>query len=181
MIRISDLFIDGIESDMFLNFNHHQLITKKWVKKDNKWELVDADNLREWSKEKRIWITKYLNEQIERGGSVKIAYDGGILVGFCSVDGYLLGNTARYANLTMLFVDDEWKRNGIGKCLFEEICKSAVKMNAEKLFISAIPSLETIAFYFSMGCEDAKEIISEYIDTENDRYLEYSLINKNAT
>jgi len=28
-----------------------------------------------------------------------------------------------------------------------------------------------------MGCEDAKEIISEYVDTDQDRYLEYSLAN----
>lgn len=99
-----------------------------------------------------------------------------LFVGFCCIDGYLYGKTAKYANLTMLFVDDEWKRKGIGKALFKEICKYAKKKNAKKLFISAIPSVETIAFYFAMGCIDAKEIITDYIDTKNDRYLEYLLI-----
>lgn len=75
----------------------------------------------------------------------------------------------------MLFVDDKWKRKGLGKKLFDEICKHAAHKGADKLFISAIPSFETVAFYLNMGCEDAKDIISEYIDTENDRYLEYSL------
>ena len=175
MIKIIDLDINSIAPDMFLNFNHYQVITKKWVKTDTEWEVSDADDLRTWSEEKRIWISKYLCEQLERGGSVKLAYNDEVLLGFCSVDGYLLGDTAKYANLTMLFVDDKWKRNGIGKKLFEEICKSAIKMSAEKIFISAIPSVETIAFYFNMGCEDAKEIITAYIDTEHDRYLEYSL------
>ena len=48
-------------------------------------------------------------------------------------------------------------------------------MYADKLFISAIPSFETIAFYFNIGCGDAKEIISEYVDTDQDRYLEFVL------
>ncbi|MDO4332488.1 MAG: GNAT family N-acetyltransferase [Eubacteriales bacterium] len=78
-------------------------------------------------------------------------------------------------SIFLLFVDDEWKRKGVGKALFEAICKCAFVNGADKLFISAIPSVETIAFYFSMGCTDAEEIITDYIDTENDRYLEYRL------
>jgi len=137
--------------------------------------LTEASDLREWDKEKRIWISEYLCQQMKRGGSTVAAFDGDVLVGFCCVDGYLLGKTAKYANLTMLFVDDKWKRKGIGRKLFEKNCRNAAKMKADKLFISGIPSLETVAFYFNMGCEDAKEIISEYIDTEQDRYLEFSL------
>ena len=44
------------------------------------------------------------------------------LVGFCSVDGRLAGKTVKYANLTMLFVDDKWKRKGVGRRLFDKIC-----------------------------------------------------------
>ena len=35
--------------------------------------------------------------------------------------------------------------------------------------------LKQLHFYLNIGCEDVKDIISEYIDTENDRYLEYPL------
>ena len=174
-MEIKNLTCKDITTDMFLNFNHKQLITKKWVNSNGTWELAEASDLREWDKEKRIWISEYLCQQMERGGSTVAAFDGDVLVGFCCADGYLLGKTAKYANLTMLFVDDKWKRKGIGRKLFEENCRNVAKMKADKIFISAIPSFETIAFYFHMGCEDAKEIISEYIDTEYDRYLEYSL------
>lgn len=102
-MEIIDLTVNNIIPDMLLDFNHHQIITKKWVYNNNRWELVETTDLREWSKEKRIWITEYLRQQIERGGSA------------------------------------------------------------------------VVVFYLNMGCEDAKDIISEYIDTENDRYLEYSL------
>ena len=175
MIEYKTLSVTDIVPDMLINFNHYQRIKKKWVRNNKVWELRDASDMREWNHEKRIWITEYLRRQIERGGSVVVAFNGDIIVGFCCVDGYLLGKTAKYANMTMLFVDDNWKRKGIGKKLFHEICKCAVNMQADKLYISAIPSVETIAFYFSMGCEDTKEMIADYMDTENDRYLEYLL------
>lgn len=173
MISIIELDSGKIQQNMLMDFHHQQIIKRKWIM-DNDWKLVGCSDLREWSIEKRIWITHYLQQQVKRGGTVLGAFEKEVLVGFCCIDGYLLGKTAQYANLTMLFIDDEWKRQGIGKLLFENICKCAVKMKADKLFISAIPSFETIAFYFNMGCVDAKEIIQEYVDTENDRYLEFS-------
>ena len=175
MIEVKDLTTNDISPDMLLNFNHHQIITEKWVNRNKKWELVATSDLREWNTEKRIWISDYLRQQIERGGSVVAAFAGDILVGFCCVDGYLVEKTAKYANMTMLFVDDKWKRKGVGRKLFEKICIYAKRMDADKLFISAIPSLDTIAFYFNMGCEDAREIISEDVDTDKDRYLEFAL------
>lgn len=175
MFRIEKISDNAISSDMLLNFHHNQVIDRKFVNINGKWEMKKVHELREWNVEKRIWITKYLCEQIARGGSVVGAFFGDVLVGFCSVDGYLYGEAAKYANMTMLFVDDEFKRKGVGKALFQAVCKCALANSADKLFISAIPSVETVAFYFHMGCVDANEIITNYIDTENDRYLEYNL------
>ena len=175
MFRIESISSDSISPDMLLHFHHCQIINRKYMNINGGWEITKAYELREWSIEKRRWITNYLCEQITHGGSVVGAFFGDALVGFCSIDGYLFGDTAKYANLTMLFVDDEFKRNGIGTELFKAICKCALSHGADKLFISAIPSVETISFYFNMGCVDAQEIITNYIDTENDRYLEYKL------
>lgn len=175
MVEIKMLAVDKIISDMLFKFKHHQIIDKKYVNKNNMWEEIRTDEIREWNEDKRVWITEYFLQQIKRGGSVIGAYDGNRLVGFCCLDGYLCGESAKYANITMLFVDDDYKRKGIGKALFRKISECAIGMGAEKMFISAIPSVETVTFYFSMGCIDAKEIISEYIDTEKDRYLEYIL------
>lgn len=175
MFRIESIYSDSISSDMLLYFHHCQIINQKYVKINGAWQIADAYELREWNIEKRIWIAKYLREQIERGGSVVGAFFGDELIGFCSVDSYLYVKNEKYANLTMLFVDDEFKRKGIGTALFKTVCKCASDYGADKLFISAIPSVGTIAFYFKMGCTDTKEIITNYIDTENDRYLEYKL------
>ena len=113
-----------------------------------------------------------MSQQIHRGGVTVGAFYRTRLIGFCCVDGVLSGKSAKYANLTMLFIDDAWKRNGIGKMLFQEACHHAKALGAEKMFISAIPSVETIAFYFKMGCCDTKEIIEAFVDSEDDRYLE---------
>jgi GNAT superfamily N-acetyltransferase len=146
-----------------------------YKKINHQWELTDTSIMRQWNAEKRVWITQYLRQQIERGGAVIAAFEANELIGFGSIDGYLFGNTAKYANLTMLFVDDRWKRNGIGSKIFDEICKHAERMKADKLFISAIPAVETVDFYLHIGCQDANEIVPEYVDTDQDRYLEFLL------
>lgn len=175
MVTVEKISVENIDTNMLMKFNHKQIIKEKYIKTENGWEVVNTDEVRQWNFEKRKWITEYMRQQIERGGVSLCAFDNEKLVGFCCVDGYICGETAKYANVTMLFVDDEFKRKGIGKKLFMKACDYAAKKGAEKIFISAIPSIETVAFYFSMGCVDAEEIIMDFVDTESDRYLEYLL------
>ena len=170
---IKPLNIEDINPRLLDDFSHFQKITKKYVKKNGVWEISDVSILREWSTEKRVWITKYMCQQIERGGLTAGAFLGGKLIGFCCMDGIVSGNSAKYANLTMLFVDDNWKRRGIGKLLFKEAHMHAVKLGAEKIFISAIPSIETIAFYQKIGCTDANEVVESFVDSEDDWYMEF--------
>lgn len=169
---IKQLHTSDIFPGLLDTFAHSQKITKKWIKNREDWALTDVPILREWSPEKRIWISEYMSQQINRGGITVGAFYGAHLIGFCCVDGVLSGDSAKYANLTMLFIDDTWKRNGIGKILFQEARRHAIVLGAEKIFISAIPSVETIAFYLKMGCYDAKEIVEAFVDSEDDRYLE---------
>ena len=170
--EIKKLNITDIVPNLLIGFAHSQKITQKWVRRNDIWELTDASILREWSAEKRIWIAEYMCRQIERGGITVGAFCNERLIGFCCVDGTVSGKSAKYANLTMLFVDDNWKRNGIGKSLLQEAREHATKLGAEKIFISAVPSAETIAFYLKMGCVDANEIVGDFVDSDDDRYLE---------
>ena len=118
MVKIITLTIENIVSELLFDFCHHQVITKTYIHDNNEWKTTDTHILREWSLEKKKWISQYLQQQIERGGFVVAAFDEDILIGFCSIDGCLLGKTAKYANMTMLFVDDRYQRKGIGKKLF---------------------------------------------------------------
>ena len=94
--------------------------------------VEDASILREWDAEKRIWLAGYMREKIQNGGTVMAAFlPEGQLAGFCCVGGDLAGETASYANLLLLFVDDRFKRHGIGRLLLQEACRYA-KNSARK-------------------------------------------------
>ena len=170
LLTPSDIYPEMLES-----FNRKQIISDKWVKNGNCYELIKTDEIRDWSGEKKIWISQYLCQQINSGGYAAGAFSDHKLVGFSCLDGAIQGISEKYVNLTMLFVDDEWKRKGIGKKLFKQMCLCAERMKADKIFISAIPSYDTVSFYLNLGCVDAKYVIDSFVDTENDRYLEYNL------
>lgn len=172
---IRELTHSDLHTDLLQNFNHHQVIDRIWVKEESGWVLRDAHSIRRWDEEKRQWIPRYLLEQVNNGGGAYGAFDGDRLVGFVSVDGHLQGSDEQYANLTMLFVDDEYQRRGIGRKLFHAVVKKAGQIGAKKLFISAIPAEKTISFYMAMACRDSEEIVEDFVDTPEDRYLEYCL------
>lgn len=170
LLTSSDIYPEMLDS-----FKHKQIISNKWIKNKDHYELTKTNEVREWSDDKKIWISQYLYQQMNRGGFAAGAFFNNKIVGFSCLDGILQGISEKYVNLTMLFVDDEWRRKGVGKNLFHQMCLYAEDMKADKIFISAIPSYETVAFYFNMGCSDARYIIDSFVDTENDRYLEYDL------
>ena len=171
---------DTLQDDFLKDFAHHQKITRKWVRAEEGWKLESASIVREWDAEKRLWLVKYMREKMQNGGTVTVAFlPEGQLGGFCCVGGEIAGETANYANLLLLFVDDRFKRHGIGRLLLQEACRYAKKLGAEKLFLSAIPSEDTIAFYQNMGCVDAKEIVNPFVDDEEDRLMEITIKNGN--
>lgn len=148
-----------LTADTFVCFHHDQNWNRQWKKREGTWVLENVCCRRLWSEEKRIWLSDYLKQQIHDGGSVIAAFDGTQIIAFACIGGQLKGCPVRYSNLTMLFVDDRFQRSGIGK----------------RLFISAIPSESTVGFYFAVGCRDAEYLIPEFVDTEEDRFLELCL------
>lgn len=155
---------DQIGEDFLEGFAHEQRWTRQWMREGDGWALRETDKLRTWNDEKRRWIAGYLKEQIARGGCAFGAYAGERLIGFASADGPVVRGSA---NLTMLFVDDREQRRGVGSALFEAVCDRCAR-RAQGLYISAIPSQETVAFYEAMGCANVP-LMPEFMDSEDDR------------
>lgn len=174
-ITFQSLTVSDIHPQILMDFDDRHTVTSKWVRSGSGWELVQDNEFFQWNEKKRVWLSQYLLRQLNNGGHVAGAFHGEKLIGFAALDGTLAGEKKKYANLTLLFVDNDWKRQGIGRELFHRICCCAADMGADKLFISAIPSCDTVEFYFKMGCLDAEEIIDDFVDTEYDRYLECSV------
>lgn len=95
---------------------------------------------------------------ISSGGIALGAFCKERMVGFCSVDNNFFGEKYKYVLLDQLFISKELRGKGIGKKLFFMASKTAKNKGADKFYICAGSSEETIAFYFSIGCEEAKEI-----------------------
>lgn len=172
---IRELKSTDIYPEILMTFRHCKTWSKQWRKTENGWRIVDCSVVRQWNEKKRRWISQFLLELMAEGGSVFGAFYGNQLVGFSSVNGDLRGKNSRYAGLSMLFVDDEFQRQGIGKALMDAVIQRAGEMGAEKLYIPAVPSCDTIAFYMTVGCRDAEEYIPEFADAEDDRHLELLL------
>lgn len=175
MITYRKLTDADLAADTFIDFHHDQSWSRQWIKHENTWVLEDVCGNRQWNAEKRIWISEYLKQQIKNGGCAVAALFDTQIIAFACIDGKLRGHLVCYSNLTMLFVDDRFQRLGIGKKLLESIKNEASRIGADRLFISAIPSEDTIAFYFAAGCKDAECTIPEFVDAENDRLLELHL------
>lgn len=169
---IRKMALNELDFELLKEFKNGQMITSKWTKQADQWVLVACDERRAWTLDKKRWLVTYLNEFIAKNGVLLGAFDKQQLIGFACIDGNVING---YANLAMLFVDNDYQRCGIGKALFQKIIQLAKDKGASKLFISAIPSYETIAFYMNMGCQDAKMVIDSFVDTKEDRYMEYVL------
>ncbi len=171
-MEIRPLSSSDLSPELLTDFHHEQNWTQQWVNTDAGWQLQSLAGSRCWDSEKRRWMVSYLQEHLDRHGRLFGAFDGHRMIGFSAVDG---GLAEGYAALTLLFVDDRYKRQGLGRLLFCHAAEAAKVLGARKLFISSIPSQETVAFYFSMGCTDANRTIPAFMDSDKDRWLELSL------
>ena len=68
---IKRLDLSDISPGLLDTFAHSQKTTKIWIKKDGNWALTDVSILREWSPEKRIWISEYMSQQIHRSNGLE--------------------------------------------------------------------------------------------------------------
>ena len=177
-VTVRTFLPDELKEDLLDGFSHRTRITEIWVREGDALVLRPTDRIREWSGEKKRWIALWLRDQTEDGGAAFGAFEDGKLVGFASVDGPLTEGSPRYANLTLLFVDDARQRRGIGSMLFGAACAFATQKGADRLFVSAVPSRETVAFYARMGCRAAEKVPPDFVDTEEDLFLEIPLADR---
>jgi len=160
--------------------NPSQFIGKAWREIDGRCQLVDI-NYHESN-----WPNGYenhllgLQKTIKKGGFAAGAFDSnGKLIGFASLNREIFGEKFKQVLLDQLFISLEHRNKGIGKSLFMVCSKTANEWNADKIYICAGSAEETIAFYFAIGCSEAKEVNKTLHEKDKrDIQLEYTL-NKN--
>lgn len=122
------------------------------------------------------WHLNRLKETIKSGGTAFGCFDEGKLVGYGTIDKEIFGKQEKYALLDQLFVSQNQRGKGIGKALFALCAKQAAVYGAEKLFLCAGSSENTMAFYKKLGCVPAIEKNDKlYEEDPRDIQLEFCL------
>lgn len=122
------------------------------------------------------WHIEHYAQTIKNGGYAYGCFDNGLLVGYGTLDGKLFGTSSKYLLLDQLFVSKDYRNKNIGKQIISLCADRAKIMGADKLYICAGSSEDTIAFYKKMGCVNALEINKELFEKDpNDLQLELNL------
>lgn len=123
------------------------------------------------------WHINHFETSLKGGGKAFGCYNNeDILLGYAVLNAKKFGETARYILLDQLFISKEERNKGIGNELFQYCCIEARKFGADKIYICAGSAEETLAFYFAIGCVEAKEINQELYELDTrDIQLEYVL------
>jgi len=123
------------------------------------------------------WHLSHFSNSISSGGCVYGCFDNGLLVGYGAVDGDLFGTASKYLLLDQLFVSKDYRNKHIGRTILSLCADWARAKGADKLYICAGSSEDTVAFYRKMGCVNATEINEElYQNDTRDLQLELCLI-----
>lgn len=85
---------------------------------------------------------------LDAGGTLLGAFDGPTLAGFAIYRPHL---TEDMANLAALFVSRPYRRAGIATQLVGAVVRLARADGARRLYVSATPSVSTVACYRSLG------------------------------
>ncbi len=175
-IVLKKLTTADCHADMLNGFERTQVITKAWVQTDGVWAIEDVCETEDWDEGRLKEKSSEFADCIKSGGVVICAYRGESIVGLAYLLPRRFGDNAEYIQLRSLHVSGSCRNHGVGKRLFSAIADEARAMDAKKMYISANPSVDTIAFYHRVGCVDAVFIEqSIYLDTPEDRQMEYVL------
>jgi len=160
MIEIEQLSRENFNEKSLDDYVRTHRVEKVYRKVNGEYKLISHPYTEEWG----IAEKRQIARAIMSGRYITyIAADGGKIAGFIALIKALHGERMI---LDMLYVSAEYRRQGIGRRLFEKGMAAAREHGAGELYISACSSEETIAFYKAMGAELTPEPIASLAEAE---------------
>ncbi len=141
--------------------------------------LLQAEHydLQGWPLGEPEQYTPILVDCFERGGTFYGVFQSAELIGLAVLENKFIGKNKDQLQLKFLHISRSYRRQGLGKILFQKALEKAQQMNARKLYVSATPSENAINFYLNMGCVVTQEIDQELFELEpEDIHLEYVIL-----
>lgn len=164
------------DSQRIREINGSQFIGKAWREVDSMRQLVQINWQEDGLPNGVTWHIEQLEHSLKKGGKAWGCFEEDTLIGYAVMEPEHFGETANYMLLDQMFISLEWRGKGIGRSLFKRCSQFAKDTGADKLYICAGSAEETVAFYFGIGCIEAKEINqSLYENDPRDYQLEYTV------
>jgi GNAT superfamily N-acetyltransferase len=117
-----------------------------------------------------------LSDCFDRGGIFRGAFDGDALIGVSVVDTKLIESAPDHLQLLFLYISRSVRGEGVGRQLFAEAAEAARALGAKALYISAVPTENTVNFYRHLGASLVAEPDPELFAAEpDDVHLTYRL------
>lgn len=161
-----ELAADEIAPALFNDFVRRQEVKRCWRKSNGEWVLKDIAFIDDWSRDDYLKLVDDLKRTVREGGFLCAAFAGGVLKGFCAVDGVLKGSHGQYADLEAIHVSADMRGHGMGRELFSRAAQFARTLGAKWLYMSTHSAEESHAFYVTMGCAEAEEYLREHVEAE---------------
>jgi GNAT superfamily N-acetyltransferase len=95
--------------------------------------------------------TPKLHECFDRGGVFLGSFDRDTLIGVSVVDTKPVGSAGDHVQLLYLYVSRSARGHGVGSALFAAAAEAARALGAKALYISAVPTENTVNFYLRRG------------------------------
>jgi GNAT superfamily N-acetyltransferase len=117
-----------------------------------------------------------LNDCFDRDGTFYGAFENSTMIGVVVLESKFIGRNKDQLQLKFLHVSASYRKKGLGRILFEKAVAKAREMGAQRLYVSATLSENTVRFYTHLGCVVTKEINQELFKLEpEDIHLEYAI------
>jgi GNAT superfamily N-acetyltransferase len=152
------------ELDRIAEIDGSEHVTHDYVYKDGSLELKDVDwRIPRWPADRLQENIKAWQPILDRGGAMLGAFGDRALVGFAIYRPNLSEDMGQFA---ALYVSRDYRRQGIGSALTEEVIALARADGARTLYVSSAPSAPTVEFYRSHGFELTREPNQELYELE---------------
>lgn len=132
-------------------------------------ELVELKQNHECSN----WDEKLLEEiqnryvsELEQGGMAYGAFAEERLIGFGVLAHQLRGSEQNQLQVDLMYVSRDYRRQGVGKRILNQLGEEAKKRGAQYLYISSTETRSAVSFYRSQGSQITSEMDQELYDKE---------------
>ena len=110
-------------------------------------------DMKDWPEGEAEHYTPVLLESFDQGAPFWGVFNQGKLVAAASVDPQWRGQKGTLLQLSFLHISHSQRRQGLGRILFNYCVEYAKEKGADGLYISSIPSENSVNFYQHLGCQ----------------------------